>query len=87
MAVVAGDTIYVVLAHLGSGEIVGVYSTLANAQAVIGVRPGCTYRIITISVDVDTKPLVQQGNVSTVSPSGSASIPSRKGIKDGKSEG
>ena len=73
MAVAAGDTVWVVEAHIGSGEIVGVYTTLALAQAAIGVRPVCSYKILPVVVDIEG---------GMLSP---ATIPARTGIKDGKS--
>lgn len=73
MAVAAGDTVWVVEAHIGSGEIVGAYTTLALAQAAIGVRPACSYKILPIVVDTE-------GGMLSPTPT----IPARSGIKDGR---
>lgn len=82
MAVVAGDTVWIVLAHIGAGEIVGGYSTLALAQAAIGSKQGCSYRILPVVVDTEGGSLPQgQGVPSTLA----MSIPVRAGIKDGRS--
>lgn len=73
MAVVAGDTVWIVEAHIGSGITMGAYTTLALAQAAIGTRPACSYTILPVVVDTEG---------STLSPT--PTIPVRSGIRDGR---
>jgi hypothetical protein len=75
MAVAAGDTVWILLAHIGPGEIVGAYATLALAQAAVGTRQSATYRILPVVVDTEG---------GSLSP---ASIPVRRGIRDGRPHG
>jgi len=82
MAVAAGDTVWVVLAHIGAGEIIGGYTTLALAQAAIGSKQGCSYRILPVVVDTEGGMLPQGQGVPT---NLTTAIPARSGIKDGKS--
>ena len=88
MAAAAGDIVWIVLAHLGMGEVVGGYTTLALAQAAVGAKPGCGYRIFRIVVDTEGG-MVPQAGSTNVGPTGTATpvspIPPRAGIKSGTS--
>jgi hypothetical protein len=81
MAVAAGDTVWVVIAHIGPGEIIGGYTTLALAQAAVGSKQGCSYRILPVVVDTEGGILPQGPGIPTHL---TTAIPVRSGIKDGR---
>ena len=78
--------VYVVLAHIGSGEIVGAYSTLTLAQAAVSANPGCSYRIATCTIDGDVGYTLSQRSLAGTSRTAStlSPLPKHDGIRDGK---
>ena len=80
--------VYVVLAHIGSGEIVGAYSTLTLAQAVVSDKPGCSYRIVKCTIDGDVGYVLSQRSFAMTSPTTAtlSPLPKHDGIRDGKKD-
>ena len=76
---------YVVLAHVGNGEIAGAFSTLALAQACIGAKPSVGYKIVLCTIDGDIGfTLSQSGAYTATRSTMSPHVPDHKTIKDGR---